>query len=350
MALIDTYRNNIKRKREELAKLRQEKAKESAKIPQQYKRIIDAKNAISRTKSESTIKFKLREIEKAEKEIASINKKIADIEKKIGIKDKELTTEEQRYLTEEERVNKKKADLEKKRLQETTRQMLSIDRALQQHNYAQKRMQDEITLLKKIPEKITVLFMASNPLDTDYLRLDEEARSIQEMIRKSKHRDSVKFETRWAARPLDILQAINELNPDVVHFSGHGTQDGELILQNANGNKQFVSMEAIVQTMMTSSDKIRLVFFNTCFSYEQAISVVSEVEAAIGMTDSISDNAARIFAAQFYSSIGFGLSLKKAYDQAITALMLEGFLEEDKPKLYVKDNLNPDDIFLVCQK
>lgn len=33
--------------------------------------------------------------------------------------------------------------------------------------------------LKNLPNEITVLFMASNPLDAPQLRLDEEARDIQ---------------------------------------------------------------------------------------------------------------------------------------------------------------------------
>jgi hypothetical protein len=51
--------------------------------------------------------------------------------------------------------------------------------------------------LQRLPKNITVLFLASNPIDQVALRLDEEARSITEMIRKAKHRDSVRFETRW---------------------------------------------------------------------------------------------------------------------------------------------------------
>ena len=70
--------------------------------------------------------------------------------------------------------------------------------------------------------------MASNPSDTSNLKLGEEYREINEMIRKSQYRDSIKFESRWATRPLDILQAISELNPDIVHFSGHGSENGQV--------------------------------------------------------------------------------------------------------------------------
>ncbi|MDR9794218.1 hypothetical protein Q8A72_14845 [Aeribacillus pallidus] len=109
----------------------------------------------------------------------------------------------------------------------------------------------------------------------------------------------------------------------------------------------MVSKDAIVQTMMSTSDNIKLVFFNTCFSYGQAQAVIKHVDAAIGMTTSIGDDAARVFAAQFYSAIGFGLSVKKAFEQGKTALMLEGIREEDTPELYVKDCIDPDELIIV---
>ncbi len=232
-------------------------------------------------------------------------------------------------------------------MKESEKQMRQINTALSNHSKIQSEMQRTLVDLKSIPEKVTVLFMASNPINSKSLRLDEEARSIQEMIRKAEHRDSVKFETRWATRPIDILQAINELNPAIIHFSGHGSETDELVLQDADGNAKLVSKEAIVQTMMTSSDKIRLVFFNTCFSDGQAKAVVKYVESAIGMNTSIGDYAARVFSAQFYSAISFGLSLEKAFNQGKSALMLEGIPEEETPELYVKKGLSADDIIIV---
>jgi hypothetical protein len=110
----------------------------------------------------------------------------------------------------------------------------------------------------------------------------------------------------------------------------------EIVFQNVNGLAKFVSKEAIVQAMMTFSEDIRLVFFNTCYSYEQAAAVVEHVEAAIGMNTSIGDDSTRIFAAQFYSSIGFGLSVQKAFAQTKAALMLEGIPEENTPELLYK--------------
>jgi hypothetical protein len=98
---------------------------------------------------------------------------------------------------------------------------------------------------------------------------------------------------------------------------------------------------------MATAEHIRLVFFNTCYSHEQAKGVVQHIEAAIGMNTSISDDAAIIFAAQFYSALGFGLSVETAFQQAKSALMLEGIAEENTPELFVQDGLNANDIIIV---
>ena len=347
MAIVDTYKNNMIRKRDELVKLSHDKANETAKISRLNSKILSAQKAIFQTKSAATMQSKQREIEQAQKALADITKKIADIDKKIARKENEYNDEEKKFRQEEEKINKKRLQDEKKQIQVNEQKLQAINRSLQQQNNVQSHLFSEIEKLKYTPEKITVLFFATNPKNTSKLRLDEEVRTIQEMIRKSEHRDSISFETRWAVRPLDILQAINELNPDVIHFSGHGADTSELVLENADGSAKYVTKEAITQTIMTSSEKIHLMIFNTCFSNEQAQSVIEYVDSAIGMTDSISDNGACAFAAQFYSSLGFGLSLKMAFEQAKGVLMIENPTEQNIPVLYTKDGIEPDKFFIV---
>ena len=173
MSQLDTYRNTLLKKQEDISKLNQDMAKEQAKIAPLQKKIISAKGAISRTKSQSTIKSKLNEIERAEKSISDIQKKCGDIQKKIAQKEKERSTAEKNYRNEEAKV-------EKKRQQDAIRQAAAFERSLKEYGNVQSHMQLEIERLKAIPEKITVLFLAANPKDTPQLSLDEEARSIQE--------------------------------------------------------------------------------------------------------------------------------------------------------------------------
>lgn len=347
MALIDSYRNTLSRKQKDLTKLFNDKAKEQKKISDTTGKINRASEAINRTKSTSTIQSKMREITRHEKNLANYYKKIAAIETKIGKKNKEIQDAQTKVDKELSSIDKKRKTESDKLRREQEQNLRNISSTLRHHNNLHTETRYKIEELKSIPEKIVVLFLASNPIDQQQLRLDEEARSISEMIRKSKHRDSVKFETCWAVQPIDLLQAINEHKPSIIHFSGHGSDNDEIIFQTSDGRTKIISKEAIVQTMMASSDGIRLVFFNTCYSRNQAEAVSEYVEATIGMNTSIGDEAARIFSSQFYSSIGFGLSVKKSFEQAKALLMLEDISEEEAPELFIKEGFNSENLIIV---
>mgnify|MGYP000863930183 FL=1 len=350
MALIDSYRRDVASKKEQKTKILRDKAKEMDKISKETKKILDAKTAIQRTKSQSTINSKLRTIQRSEKNLSNLNKRVAKLDEKISKLDKEIINAERKVRKEEEKIEAQRLKDEKKRILESERQSKKIEMEIKKQGINQQNMQNSIDNLKKVPEEIIVLFLSANPIGTEHLRLDEEAREIEDMIRKSKHRESVRFISKWAVRPLDILQAINEYNPTIIHFSGHGSEDNELALENPDGTTKLTSKEAIVQSMTTASDNIKLVFFNNCYSSEQAKSVIKYVDFSIGMNDSIGDRAAIIFAAQFYSAIGFGKTISDSFNQSKSALMLEGIPEESTPELYSKVEGMEKNVILVKPK
>ena len=73
---------------------------------------------------------------------------------------------------------------------------------------------------------IKILFMAADPTDASRLRLGEELREIQEKLQLSKAREAFELHQRMSVRAADITQALLDINPDIVHFSGHGTSAG----------------------------------------------------------------------------------------------------------------------------
>ena len=328
MSLIDTYRNNIKRKKDEEMRLNNEKTKYLSDKANKNSRIISAKQAIGRTKSQSTIKSKIREIDRYEKEMQVIEKKIADVDKKIVRKRKEIIDEEQK-LQREELNEDRKNELEQRRSAERLNSKI--------HDICnnQEFLQKEANKLKESNKKIVIL------------DLDKEAREIKEAISKSLNRDSIDFQTRWATRVQDLFQAINETNPTIIHFSGHGTTNGELVFQDNVDKPKKVSNEAIAEMIAASSDDIRMLVFNNCFSSIQAEMIVDKVEATIGMNTTIGDDSAIIFASQLYSAIGFGQPLDKAYAQAKAMLMLENTKEQNTPELFVKEGFEAKDIIFV---
>jgi hypothetical protein len=65
------------------------------------------------------------------------------------------------------------------------------------------------------------------------------------------------------------------------------------------------------------------------------------------MKDTISDEAASVFAASFYRAIAFGFSVKHAFMQGIAALKLEGLAEDNVPELITGTGIDPAAIFVV---
>jgi hypothetical protein len=202
--------------------------------------------------------------------------------------------------------------------------------------------------MPKIPqEKVKVLFFAANPAGTAPLALDEEAREIEAKIRASEHRHSLELLTKWAARPDDLLQFLNQHEPTIVHFSGHGSQAAEIVLLDNNRQPTPVGQQALAALFRALKGKIRVVFLNACFTQPQAEAIVQEIDCAVGMGWPIRDEAAITFAASFYRALGFGKSVQNAFDQAKVALQLASIPEESVPHLLARPGVDPDQVFVV---
>lgn len=340
--MIDTYRNNVTRKQNEIARFTVQKANEQAKIANINRKIQTAARQMNSSKNFNTIQSRQKDIYRCQEDIAKVEKKIANLESRIAKKNIDLQNDLKKLANEEIKEQKRVQKMQDNFQREQSKAFSQVNQKLVEHSEA-------ISEIQGLPDEITVLFFASNPRDQAQLSLDEEVRTIKEMIMKSRHRDVVKFESCWAVRPGDILQYINQYQPTVVHFSGHGSSNDELVLMDNNANTKLVSLNSIVQAMSVANDNLRLVFFNTCHSKNQANKVTEYIECAIGMNTSITDNGAKVFAAQLYSSLGFGLSVEKSFNQAKAALMLEGIEEENTPVLFVNNDYEPSDIYIVSE-
>ena len=191
-------------------------------------------------------------------------------------------------------------------------------------------------------EPETILFFAANPGNTSPLALDEEAREIEQKIGAARHGDKLQLQTKWATRPDDLLQYLNHFRPHIVHFSGHGTSSDEIILHDRNGGDQkAVSKEALRALFQTMKDDIQVVVLNACYSQAQAEAITEVIDCAVGMKQEITNNAAITFASSFYRALAFGRSVKDAFEQGRTALLLEGIQEGNIPDLLVRTGVNP---------
>lgn len=188
--------------------------------------------------------------------------------------------------------------------------------------------------------KIKTLFLAANPKGTTQLALDNEIREITQKIRLAENRDILDVISAWAVRPDDLLQYLNQHTPQIVHFSGHGSAEGEIILVDNNGSSKPVSSSALKALFTTLKDNIKIVVLNACYSQIQGKAINETIDYVLGMNAAIGDEAAITFAASFYRALGFNRTIQEAFDQAITALLLEGIPEDQTPELLIKEGVS----------
>src|SRR3954469_17013285 len=89
-----------------------------------------------------------------------------------------------------------------------------------------------------------ILFMATNHARNP-LRLGEECAEIYREIKMSPNRDDFRFESRWAVSIDELMRHLMELDPTVVHFSGHGHAGDALMLHDDQGRPQPIPGRAL---------------------------------------------------------------------------------------------------------
>lgn len=183
---------------------------------------------------------------------------------------------------------------------------------------------------------IKVLFLASNPSDTVQLNLERELREIREKLQMARQRDNFVLEARGAVRPGDVTQAFFDIEPHIVHFSGHGTIEGDLCFEGVDGKLKTVQPEALAALFEMEAERVQCVILNACYSRIQAEAIVQHIPYVIGMSGEIGDEASIIFSVGFYKALGANRTVEQAYKAGCVEIRLEGIPEHLAPVLQVK--------------
>ena len=194
--------------------------------------------------------------------------------------------------------------------------------------------------------EIKILFLSACPKDQAIIRYDEEIHAIEEALERSPFKNSC-LKPQLAIRSDELASSIMKHKPNIVHFSGHGNEDSEIILKDNMGNSQALSGWSLKQLFYAFRDRVKLVFLNACFSRAQAGVIVENIDCVIGMTSAISDDAAIKFAASFYQALAYGESVKTAFDLGCVAVDIANLDEKDTPKLLHRPSCDPTKVFFA---
>lgn len=211
---------------------------------------------------------------------------------------------------------------------------------------------DHVALPPRPGSSVKILFLGSNPLVDDpdeVLGVDEEVREIEGALRSAPHRDVFRLKSRWAVRPTDLQDMFREERPTIVHFSGHGAGAGGLFFHSGTrGRESTVDAATLCDVFRLHGRGVRLVVLNACESKVQAQALVTLVDFVVGMRDSVDDDAARVFAAAFYTALGNGETIAVAFEQGRLALNMAGMQDQmDIPVLVHRPEADPKITSLV---
>jgi CHAT domain len=181
----------------------------------------------------------------------------------------------------------------------------------------------------------SILLVAANPKGTKNLRLQEEERLIKERLRLAGY-GSTPINSIEASRPIDLMQAMLDFEPQVVHFSGHGAGQEGLVFEGNDGQEQLVSSDALANLFKQFSHCVECVVLNACYSVWQAEAIGKNISCIIGMSGEIGDRAAIEFAGGFYTALGAGKSIEVAYELGCNLIQLGGLPENLTPVIFRK--------------
>lgn len=191
--------------------------------------------------------------------------------------------------------------------------------------------------IKEEADKISILFLAADPTNESRLRLGEEFREIQEKLKLAKFRDRFTLELpQLSVRPSDISQALLDTQPQIVHFSGHGTPAGALCFEDLTGKAHPIEPGALAALFEQFSCQVNCVVLNACYAEIQAKAIAKHIKYVIGMNQAIGDKAAIAFTIGFYQALGGGRNIEDAYKFGCIQIQLHGIPEHLTPVLIKK--------------
>jgi hypothetical protein len=180
-----------------------------------------------------------------------------------------------------------------------------------------------------LPAGSVILFVTALPGDQEMLDTNEEFRLMDEAVR-----DRFILRAKLAARPEDLVFALAELKPRVLHFSGHGAGPKGLVFQKAKGKSALFTDKALTALLETSLlGPGQLAVLSACSTASQAEKIAAKGCSVVAMKWDVLDALAKEFASAFYRLL-CSQPPAEAFRSALAVLKAKRVPEADTPEFY----------------
>ena len=161
--------------------------------------------------------------------------------------------------------------------------------------------------------KKAILYISATPTNVDNLQVDFEFKKIKASLEGGLNRDEFELLSPLMAVSLqDFLQAKHRYKPAIIHFSGHGLQDG-LMFATSENVFQIIPTELLREVFKGIEAYAKLIVLNACYSSAQAKILSEKGIYVLGMNVPVTDTAAIDLADNLYRFISDGQTTEEAF-------------------------------------
>lgn len=216
------------------------------------------------------------------------------------------------------------------------------------------RQLDQLTSIRRLAVKppLNILVMISSPSNYPKLDVQGEWAKLNESLKSLIDSGLISLEKLEDATLAALTRRLRK-NRDkyhVFHFIGHGgfekENGGVLVLEDEQNNSRLVSGQDL-GTILYDHRSLRLVVLNSCegayadhndaFSGAAQSLIQKQIPAVVAMQFEITDEAAKLFAYDFYGAVAEGYPLEAALAEARKIIYAEGnAFEWGTPVLYLR--------------
>lgn len=125
-------------------------------------------------------------------------------------------------------------------------------------------------------------------------------------------------------RASDLAAVLEAEQCTVVHISGHGSGHSGVALLDSDGNEGQLGAAELREAFKSASGQLRIVILDGCYSKEQAEAISEVVPIVVCTTSGGQLKDSRAFFAQFYRSLGQGIPVRSAFENAVSFLSAVG--------------------------
>ena len=172
-------------------------------------------------------------------------------------------------------------------------------------------------------DKVKLLLLAANAVDTIDPRATDEIQAIARSIQASPHRDQFDVQKETGIRVSDIGPLLLKHNPDVLHISAHSRRTEGLMLESELGRITKIQCAELNRVLIAAGSNLQLVFFGFCHSADCAKQASTQINFVLGIHDEISVKSSLVFAPAFYAALAAGSTVKEAVDYGSSILRLK---------------------------